>query len=394
MHNLIRSSIIFFVIIICLSQFGSACTVFHASNDSFAFGGNNEDWNDSDTYIYFYPPTEDSYGKAIVGYSGSYKIQGGVNEKGLFWDGLAAPYLEVINSNGKPYFNGHIFDYILDTCKSCDEALVLLDQYNMKILENAQIIIGDQYGDSFIIEGDVVHRKSDFFQVATNFYLSEHPNPPYPCWRYNTALDMFENKQASELSLDFCTAVLDAVHQEGSYPTQYSTIYDLKNGLIHLYHNHNYEKVKIFNLTAEFSLGYHAYEIPALFEQESHPPLVPIAPIGPIDGKAGIRYDYTTHAQDPDDDDIYYLFDWGDGTDSGWIGPYHSGEECRASHHWSEQNAYDIKVKARDIYDFESDWSESLHITMPKNKSFNHFFFNIFNLHPLINLLFKTVINK
>jgi penicillin V acylase-like amidase (Ntn superfamily) len=156
-----------------------SCTVFHASDDNYAFGGNNEDYNDPDTYIYFIPPTEIEYGRAIVGYSGNYWIQGGINEHGLFWDGLAAPYLEVLNSNGKPYFNGHIFDYILSVCDTCDEAIDILDQYNMKILERAQILMGDKYGDSFIIEGDIIHRKSDYFQLSTNFYLSQYPNPPY-----------------------------------------------------------------------------------------------------------------------------------------------------------------------------------------------------------------------
>ena len=28
----------------------------------------------------------------------------------------------------------------------------------------------------------------------------------------------------------------------------------------------------------------------------------------------------------PDGDNIFYLFDWGDDTNSGWIGPYKSGE--------------------------------------------------------------------
>lgn len=204
-----------------------SCTVFHASNDSMVFGGNNEDYSDPDTYIYFIPSTDTEYGKVIVGYTGSYWIQGGINEKGLFWDGLACPYLEVLNSLGKPYFPGNIFNYILSICDTCDEALNILDLYNMKILERVQVLCGDCYGDSFIIEGDIIHNKNNYYQVATNFYLSQHSNLPYPCWRYNTALAMFESNGADNLSVDFCALVLDAVHQEGAYPTQYSTIYDL-----------------------------------------------------------------------------------------------------------------------------------------------------------------------
>ncbi|RLF55919.1 MAG: hypothetical protein DRN27_10115 [Thermoplasmata archaeon] len=346
-----------------------SCTVFHVSNDSCAFGGNNEDYSDPDTHIYFYPPTANKYGKVIVGYSGVYKIQGGMNEKGLFWDGLGMPYLEVKNSTDKPYFyNGNIMDYILDTCDTCDDVLNILDQYNLKIFEYAQIFIGDKYGDSFIIEGDIIHRKSEYYQVATNFYLSQYPDPPYPGWRYNIALEMFENNPVENISVDFCASVLDAVHQEGAYPTQYSNVYDLKNGLIHLYYNHNYNSVKTFNLIDEFNLGYHSYSIPELFEHDSQPPYKPNKSMGLSQSAIGKKCYYSSSTIDPDGDIIYYLFDWGDGTDSGWQGPFNSGDDCNISHIWNEKGSYQIKVKAKDMYDLESDWSDPLLVSMPKTK--------------------------
>ena len=102
---------LFIGVFLISTQVASSCTVFHASNDNYALGGNNEDWSDPDTYIYFIPGDENIYGKVIVGYTGNYWIQGGMNEKGVFWDGLACPYLEVVNSTGKPYYPGNIFYY-------------------------------------------------------------------------------------------------------------------------------------------------------------------------------------------------------------------------------------------------------------------------------------------
>lgn len=104
--------VIFGVLLISASPIAMSCTVFHASNEDMAFGGNNEDWTDPDTYIYFIPATDTEYGMVIVGYTGSWWIQGGMNEKGVFWDGLACPYLEVLNSTGKPYYPGNIFEYL------------------------------------------------------------------------------------------------------------------------------------------------------------------------------------------------------------------------------------------------------------------------------------------
>jgi hypothetical protein len=361
-------TIIFIGIIFAANPIVMSCTVFHTSNESTAFGGNNEDWSDPDTYIYFIPATDTDYGKVIVGYTGSYWIQGGMNEKGLFWDGLACPYLEVKNSSGKPYYPGNIFDHILDVCDTCDEALDILDKYNMKILERAQILVGDQFGDSFIIEGDIIHNKNDYYQVATNFYLSQHPDPPYPCWRYNTALSMFENNSKDNLSVDFCASVLDAVHQEGAYPTQYSTVYDLKNQLIYVYYYHNFNQVKVFNLSEELLLGYHAYSIPDLFKKS---PEKPLKPSGPRNGKCGESYNFTTSTVDLYGDNIYYLWDWGDGEYSDWLGPYESGEIVDAPHIWNDQGIHSVKVKAKDIYDCESDWSNPLLVRMPKNKPYN-----------------------
>jgi len=352
-------------IIFLVSPIAVGCTVFHASNEDMAFGGNNEDWSDPDTYIYFFPPTAEEYGKVIVGYTGSYWIQGGMNEKGLFWDGLACPYLEVINSTGKPYFNGHIFEYILGVCNNCEEAIDILDQYNMKILERAQILCGDQYGDSFVIEGDIIHRKSNYYQVATNFYLSLNPDPPYPCWRYTTALDMFESIDADDLSVDFCASVLDAVHQEGAYPTQYSTVYDLKNRLIYIYYYHNFNFVKVFDLSEELLLGYHEYSIPALFET---PPDKPLKPIGPTNGKCDESYSFSTSTNDIYGDDIFYKWNWGDGTYSDWLGPYKSGETVETTHIWDRQGSYKIKVKAKDVYDCESPWSDPMSVSMPRDR--------------------------
>jgi hypothetical protein len=61
---------------------------------------------------------------------------------------------------------------------------------------------------------------------------------------------------------------------------------------------------------------------------------------------------------DPDHDDVFYLVDWDDGSSSDWLGPYPYGEIVEISHEWTEPGTYEIKAKARDIHDGESDWSD------------------------------------
>ncbi len=97
----------------------------------------------------------------------------------------------------------------------------------------------------------------------------------------------------------------------------------------------------------------------------------PSTPIGPDSGIIGEQYTYSTSTNDPDNDEIQYLFDWGDGSDSGWLGPYESGEICEASHIWTEKASYEIKARAKDSNDLISEWSDPLKVNIPRNKAFN-----------------------
>jgi len=122
---------------------------------------------------------------------------------------------------------------------------------------------------------------------------------------------------------------------------------------------------------------------------------LPTAPIinGPLSGKAGLSYNYTFNATDPDEDDIYYYIDWGDRTSTGWIGLYPSGEEVNVGHVWDKKGTYTIKAKAKTPYAGESNWA-TLEVTMPRNKPSN-FNFNLLGwlferfpmLERLLNLL-------
>ena len=105
---------------------------------------------------------------------------------------------------------------------------------------------------------------------------------------------------------------------------------------------------------------------------ENQPPNKPSTPSGPTSGKAGTSYTYSTLTTDPEGDQMYYKWDWGDEV-SDWDGPYNSGDPSTASHIWVNQGSYSVKVKAKDIHDEESVWSDPLSISMPKTKVINPF---------------------
>jgi len=86
----------------------------------------------------------------------------------------------------------------------------------------------------------------------------------------------------------------------------------------------------------------------------------PEQPDGPQEGVVYNEYIYNTTTNDPEGDEIYYMWDWDDGTYSDWLGPYISGEEASASKIWDEIGQYYVQVKAKDGSGAESDWSSPL----------------------------------
>ncbi len=67
---------------------------------------------------------------------------------------------------------------------------------------------------------------------------------------------------------------------------------------------------------------------------DNNRPNKPEKPEGTTSGTTGNEYTYTTSTTDADGDQIYYMFDWGDGNYSDWLGPYNSGDTCEATHTW------------------------------------------------------------
>jgi hypothetical protein len=92
------------------------------------------------------------------------------------------------------------------------------------------------------------------------------------------------------------------------------------------------------------------------------PPNTPYEPSGQTKGLINVKYTYTTMTIDPNGDQVYYKWDWGDGKQSNWLGPYDSNVIVSANHIWNEKGNYIIKVKAKDPSGAESSWSKPLHI--------------------------------
>ncbi|KPJ49229.1 hypothetical protein AMJ40_05965 [candidate division TA06 bacterium DG_26] len=92
------------------------------------------------------------------------------------------------------------------------------------------------------------------------------------------------------------------------------------------------------------------------------PPAIPKQPSGPGEGFVHVEYTFNTQTTDPEGDQIWYMWDWGDGSVSEWLGPYESGVPMSASHAWSEAGMYEVRVRAKDEVEKLSNWSDGLAI--------------------------------
>ena len=86
--------------------------------------------------------------------------------------------------------------------------------------------------------------------------------------------------------------------------------------------------------------------------------------IGTSRGKSNQTYNYTLRSIDQDQDEIYYQIQWGDGTQTTWLGPYDSGENITVNHTWTSDGTFLIKARAKDSSGAISDWNQ-LQVEMP-----------------------------
>jgi hypothetical protein len=241
------------------------CTIFYATDGNIILVGNNEDWSDPDTRIWFIPPRGGKHGWIKFGFAGGFP-QGGMNEHGLFWDATGCAYMAMPYSEAnKEKYSGPLMNKVIEECSTIREALAVLDAYYCDDQYRAQYLIGDGTGASVIVEGDNIVEKSGNYQVLTNFYHSHPEIGGYPCWRYEIADSML--KHTDEISPYLFGSILSATHQEGSYPTQYSSICDLKNRIVYLFYYHNFEEFIELNLNEELNRGDRSYDLPSLFSK-------------------------------------------------------------------------------------------------------------------------------
>ena len=247
------------------------CTIATMAKNGIVLAGNNEDYTEPRTKIWFVPASKDKYGRVYVGFDSASlpnSFQGGMNDHGLFMDMNAVNPAGWQRNSGKPIFHGDLVEKILANFATVHEVVEFFQQHNVPDLNTLRVPVADAKGHSVIVEWGQGKQhflfKESYYQISTNFVQSDYENPDeYPCQRYQIADHILRNAESA--TVDVIRAVLSATHSDIGSPTLYSNICDLKQKWFYLYFFHNFEETIVFDLDTELKKGSASYPIPSLF---------------------------------------------------------------------------------------------------------------------------------
>jgi hypothetical protein len=250
-----------------------ACTCFAAMGVSGDFQfGRNFDWNDDPTLLLFTDPP-DAYASVSmvdISYLGFGKGEpseenlrnlseapflpfDGMNEYGVVIGMMAVPHAEGGNDPSKITIDSlHAIRLVLDYAKNIDEAIALLDNYNVDFGDGPPLhyLIADRGGNSVVIEyldnEMIVIRNGGTWQVATNFILAGTTleQARSSCDRYRTTYDAL-NRNGGGMIGDGSMLLLNDVSQPS---TIWSVVYNMSSGDIQIVMGRAYGQPLAFKL--------------------------------------------------------------------------------------------------------------------------------------------------
>jgi hypothetical protein len=250
---------------VCQPSF--CCTILTSSSSDAVFAGNNEDMCSTNTAIHIIPPGDNKYGRILWGFAYDENYQGGMNEHGLFFDGAGLPHVDMPKRSLPEYDGAFVMEGVLENCKTVEEAIAYLKNYELSFLAFCHILIADSTGDAVIMEwgnGNVnfVRKGDKSYLIATNFNQSETNIISPNCSRFEIASKILEKQNPS---LQTFEQVLSQTRQEGKYCTVYSNICDLKSAKMYLYNFHDFSIKEEFDLQEEFLKGEQKHMIRSFF---------------------------------------------------------------------------------------------------------------------------------
>jgi len=244
-----------------------------ANDGKHVWVGNNEDEISSLTYrLWYYPALARHYGYMIwTELSADEKLnkmmyknpQGGMNEYGVFMDYTAIEAIPATRDPQKQDRGEEVVTDVLRKCKTVEEAITYISQFNLLGLTAAQLFIGDAGGDYAIVHGSYIIRRTTRNFALTNYCIN---NSHYePCWRRDTAIKYLAEDRTYHLK-DVAT-LLEKTAQKtpNDIVSNYSMAANLRDRKINLYYKGDFSKPAVISLRNELKRGIHQRDMISYF---------------------------------------------------------------------------------------------------------------------------------
>lgn len=268
-----------------------SCTVFYVFDGELAIAGDNEDWADPNTQVWFVPKSAKTYAVVYFGFGkgiypssdvadqrlkisdgGITKInpidlyghpQQGMNDQGLFFGGAATEVIERVEFPDRKKGDGQqLVHQIMRHCATVEDALIIMRRHDISQVQG-QWMFGDQSGAAIIVEaGNVIIRKRDRFLVMTNFLASRVEPAEITCPRYQAVSAGLsrESRNSSDL-------VRSMLQETSGKWTQYSTLFNCTHGTITVFRRRDFDNSVTLDVDGECAKGRRCVSIDRLFDQ-------------------------------------------------------------------------------------------------------------------------------
>ncbi len=148
----------------------------------------------------------------------------------------------------------HLIRLVLDHAQSVDDAIALISQHNIDLRYGGapplHYLVADSSGSAAVIEfvdGETVFTRNEVpWQVATNFTVvgKSLAEAKAWCWRYKKAYE-FLSQAEGNLTPEEMLWILEEVSQDN---TRWSTVFDMRTGVVQLVLGKQYDHVFEFEL--------------------------------------------------------------------------------------------------------------------------------------------------
>lgn len=265
------------VLTIFIVETALLCSIYKVTANRKTMVGNNEDSWRRDARIWFEKGSNGKSGVAFVGYAGKQPHpDGAINEYGLVFDGFSMPHklnFPERDPKKKDFAYEQLIN-IMQQCKTVDDVYAFLKDLNLYVLNGSIIFNGgmllfvDKTGKYLVVEASKLTFGNDDKFALANFSIADTKDlSTIKTERYCKGIRFLNNKKLVS-DLAFCTALSDTMSVKRvkvGDGTLYTSIYDLEEGLIHLYFFHDYNKRVTFSLKEELAKGDHSYDFTEMF---------------------------------------------------------------------------------------------------------------------------------